>query len=124
MMVDKGGGYMRTVGQSASVGLAMASARFARSAYNVANVNTENFKPRSVGAVEPPRPDTSEQARSAAFADASAKAVPYHGESYVSSTDLTSEAVQQVSAVNAFRANVAMLRAEDDRTARAISIKV
>lgn len=121
---------MRSVGQSAAAGLAMASARFARSAYNVANVNTPNFKARAVDAVEPTRSDTSEQSRSAAFAGSGAEARPspakmdaYHGEMGVSSTDLTTESLQQISAVNAFKANLAMLKADDERTRRVIDLK-
>src|SRR5687768_17280232 len=101
--------------------MAMASARFARSAYNVANVNTPNFQARPVDAVQATRPETSDQAKSAGMA--SSYADPYHGEMGVSTTDLTSETIQQVSAVNAFKANLAMLRADDDRTRRLLDIK-
>lgn len=108
----------------------MASARFARSAYNVANVNTPNFKARAVDAVEPTRSETSEQSRSAAFAGSGAEARAatvkldaYHGEMGVSSTDLTTESLQQISAVNAFKANLAMLKADDERTRRVIDLK-
>src|SRR5687767_9365461 len=112
--------------------MAMASARFARSAYNVANVNTPNFKARPVDAVQPSRPETSDQAKSAAMASSYAEpfvarapegALRYQGEMAVSTTDLTSETIQQVSAVNAFKANLAMLRADDERTRRLLDIK-
>ena len=134
---------MRTVGQSAATGMAMASARFARSAYNVANINTPDFQARSVDAVQAIRSETSEQAKAAAMANApfsarapegpllSARAPEgplrradaYHGEMGVSSTDLTTETLQQISAVNAFKANLAMLRADDDRTRRLLDLK-
>jgi flagellar basal body rod protein FlgB len=117
---------MRTVGQSAAAGLAMAAARFARSAYNVANVNTPNFKARAVDAVEPTRPTLSEQSRSSAMGNAGATPPPtdaYHGEMAASSTDLTVESLQQISAANAFKANLAVLRAEYERTRRVIDIK-
>jgi len=97
-------------------GLAAASTRLARSAYNVANVNTPDFQARSVDAVAPSREQTSKQANAG-------MASPYHGEMGVSSTDLTTESMQQISAVNAFRANLAMLKADDDRTRRVLDIK-
>jgi flagellar hook protein FlgE len=105
-------------------GMAAASARLARSAYNIANVNTSGFQVQQVDAAvgphEPPR-------ASPPLAQASAQvlASSYHGEvGGVSSTDLTTESIQQISAVHAFKANLAMLRADDDRTRRLLNLKL
>lgn len=127
---------MRSVGQSAMAGMVLASARFARSAYNVANVNTPNFQARSVervDKVEPAQPSPSQQslaaslANSAGSGEASFDGGPaFHGEMGVSSTasttDLASEVMTQIRAVNAFRANLAMLKADDDRVRRQLNL--
>jgi flagellar basal body rod protein FlgB len=125
---------MRSVGQSATAGMVLASARFARSAYNVANVNTPNFQARSVDQVEPIRPSAPQQSLSASIAEVAKgpeshydSGPPYHGEMGVSSTasttDLGSEVMTQIRAVNAFRANLAMLKADDDRVRRQLNLQ-
>lgn len=125
---------MRSVGQSATAGMVLATARFARSAYNVANVNTLNLQARSVDQVEPVRPSSSQQTLAASIAkiaggpENNSNSEPvFHGEMGVSSTasttDLGSEVMTQIRAVNAFRANLAMLKADDERVRRQLNLR-
>lgn len=95
--------------------MATASARIARSAHNVANVNTPGFHASQVEAVAPTetRPPDPKSMMTGA----------YHGEVGVSSTDLALESVQQINAVHAFKANLEMLRVDDERTRRLLDLK-
>jgi flagellar basal body rod protein FlgC len=117
--------WMRSVASTASSiaygGLSAASARAARSAYKLANVHVQRFQ-------EPAElPQEAPQAGAPSYPTAlgeSLRAHNFQGQSAGSNTDLAFEAIEQISAVNAFRANVAMLQAADERYGSLLDIRV
>lgn len=122
------------VGATAASGMAVATARMARSAYNVANVNTPRFQPAREVTQEGP---VASGPRSTTAAPTAAQTSPqtsaqlgesfsvhnFQGQTVGGNTDLAFEAIEQINAVHAFRANVAMLQADDERYGSLLSIK-
>jgi flagellar basal body rod protein FlgG len=99
----------------------VATARLARSAYNVANVNTPGFvSQREVQREAPSGGVTSQPSPMGA----SYSVHNYQGQTVGSNTDLAFEAIEQINAVHAFRANVAMLQADDERYGSLLDIRV
>jgi flagellar basal body rod protein FlgC len=98
-------------------GLQAQSARLHSSAHNVANLLTDNFIPQRVDLKARPgggvqaRVSSSQQAGPARFdVETGAALGKYSG------TDLAEEALTQISASRAYEANLAVLRAEQERT--------
>jgi flagellar hook protein FlgE len=110
-------------------GMAVATARMARSAYNVANVNTPRFQPvREVTqegpiASGPRSTPTQPSAQASAQFGESFSVHNFQGQTVGGNTDLAFEAIDQINAVHAFRANVAMLQADDERYGSLLNIK-
>jgi flagellar hook protein FlgE len=98
-----------------------ATVRLARSAYNVANVNTPGF----VAAREVPQEAPTGGAPSYPTPlGESYRLHNFQGPTAGSNTDLALETIEQISAVHAFRANVAMLQADDERYGSLLDIRV
>jgi flagellar basal body rod protein FlgG len=112
---------MRGVSAMAMSGMSVATARLARSAYNVANLNTPGF----VAAREIPQeaPEGGVRSYPTPLGE-SFRAHNYQGQSEGSNTDLTLETIEQISAVQAFRANVAMLQADDERQGSLLDLRI
>jgi flagellar hook protein FlgE len=106
-------------------GMAVATARMARSAYNVANVNTPRFQAVREVTQEGPiaaGPRSAPAQPSAQFGE-SFSVHNFQGQTVGGNTDLAFEAIDQINAVHAFRANVAMLQADDERYGSLLNIK-
>lgn len=104
------------VGASALSGMQVATARLARSAYRVANLNGSFVVPAESASAERP-------SAPAALGD-SFKLHNFQGPTAGSNTDMAFEAIEQIQAVHAFRANVAMLQADDERYGSLLDIRV
>jgi flagellar hook protein FlgE len=105
----------------ALAGLRAASARQEQSAYNVANVNTPGYQPgreasagRAAQAANPA--NAAAVSRLGAFARGADPADS-------SNTDLIAETVEQISSLQAFKANLASLRTADEMTESLLNIK-
>jgi len=97
----------------ASNGLRAQTQRLEQSAQNVANVNTDGYQARSVEGQATQRAGQRDAApagynRFASQVDSGAS------NAHPSNTDLVSETVTQIGSLQAFRANVAVLRAADE----------
>jgi hypothetical protein len=102
--------------------LAVATARAARSGYKLANVSTQvAFEPLREVPQEAPQPGV------ASYPTALGESFRVHnfqGQTAGSDTDVAFEMIEQLNAVHAFRANVAMLQADDERYGSLLDIKV
>jgi len=113
------------IGKASSIalsGLQVASARQARSAHNVANVHTEGFQAqREVATEATPPPGV----RSQATPTVHRAPVGYAAgrEIIGSNTDLSTETVERISALHAFKANLAVVRSEDEMQQALLGIK-
>lgn len=112
---------MRTVASTAFGGLAVATARAARSGYKLANINTQRFDPLREASQEPAQAGTPSYATALAE---SSRVHNFQGRAAGTDTDIAFEAIEQISAVHAFRASVAMLQADDERYGSLLDIKV
>lgn len=95
---------------AARSGLDLEALRLAVSAHNVANVSTPGFRPSRVVAVETVGAGVRGQIYTPARDDL---AVGSEEGSLPSGTDLVEETITQISALGAYRANVAVVRASD-----------
>jgi flagellar basal body rod protein FlgG len=112
---------MTRVGGTVSSGLLAASARVEQSANNVANLNTDNFKARRVVTREEPESGVSYRS---VPTQAAAPSYSRDGRLVVgSNTDVVEETVEQIGAVNAFKANLAVLRADNEMQKSLFAIK-
>jgi hypothetical protein len=112
---------MRSVTSTAYGGLAVATARAARSGYKLANVSTQAFEPLREVPQEAPQPGV------ASYPTALGESFRVHnfqGQTVGSNTDVAFEMIEQINAVHSFRANVAMLQADDERYGSLLDIKV
>ena len=112
---------MRSVASTAFGGLAVASARAARSAYKLANVSTQRFE--AVREVAQEAPQAGAHSYPTALGE-SYRVHNYQGQAAGSDTDVAFQVIEQMNAVHAFRANVAMLQADDERYGSLLDIKV
>jgi flagellar basal body rod protein FlgC len=112
---------MRSVASTAYGGLAVATARAARSGYKLANVSTQSFE--RLREVPQEAPQAGQHSYPTALGE-SYRAHNFQGQTAGSDTDVTHEVIEQISAVHAFRANVAMLQADDERYGSLLDIKV
>src|SRR5690242_17959839 len=96
------------VGGTALTGMQVATARLARSAYKVATMNTGTSAVERVSAERPSAPGAGQLGDSF-------KLHNFQGPTQGTNTDLAFEAIEQIQAVHSFRANVAMLQADDER---------
>lgn len=92
---------------AARSGLDLEALRLAVSAHNVANVSTPVFQPSRVVAVETVGGGVRGQVETPARENGASGSEPLSG------TDLAEETVTQISALGAYRANMAVLRASD-----------
>jgi flagellar basal-body rod protein FlgC len=111
---------MNRVGHIAVSGLSAAAARLTRSAQNVANVNTNGYMPVS--------PITQPQTSGGVTTkNASSPPFPTYNSSGqtlgASGTDLAQETVEQIGAMNAFKANLAVIKTEDEMQRTLLDIK-
>lgn len=101
-------------GMSASLsGLAAARQRVARSAHNVANVNTERFEARREVQVEAPHGGV-RSVGSRPTGDVAPVALRDGVEVTLSNTSVASETVQRIQGIQAYRANLSAMRAQDE----------
>lgn len=112
---------MRSVASTAFGGMAVATARAARSGYKLANINTQRFDP--LREVPQEQPVAGEPNYPTALGE-SFRVHNFQGQTAGSDTDVAYEVIEQISAVNAFKANVAMLQADDERYGSLLDIKV
>jgi hypothetical protein len=99
----------------------VATARAARSGYKLANVSTQRFE--ALREVPQEGPQAGEISYPTALGE-SLRAHNFQGRSTGYDSDLTSAVIEQISAVHAFRANVAMLQADDERQGSLLDIRV
>jgi flagellar hook protein FlgE len=112
---------MNSLSSVALSGMSFASARVARSAQNVAHVNTDGFQAER------------EVAREQAGGGVTSVTQPTYApapsyqrdgaEVIGSNTDLISETVEQLGAVQQFKASIALLRTQDEMTRTLLDIK-
>lgn len=112
---------MRNVAATAFGGLAVATARAARSGYKLANVSTPRFE--ALREVPQEAPQAGEPSYPTALGE-SLRMHNFQGRSAGTDTDIAFEVIEQISAVHAFRANVAMLQADDERQGSLLDIRV
>jgi hypothetical protein len=112
---------MRSVASTAFGGLAVATARAARSGYKLANVSTQRFEP--LREVPQEAPEAGVPAYPTALGE-SFRVHNFQGQTAGSDTDVAFQVIEQMNAVNAFRANVAMLQADDERYGSLLRVKV
>lgn len=112
---------MTRVGDIGRSGLLAASARVGRAAHNVANVNTDGFESSRV---------VTQEARDGGVtytAVANETPAPIYdrdGQQVVgSNTDLGQETVEQIGAANAFKANLAVIKTDDEMQRSLINLK-
>src|SRR5690349_21735251 len=110
------------VGGTALTGMQVATARLARSAYKVATMNTGTSALERVSAERPSAARPSAPG-SGQLGD-SYKVHNFQGPTQGTNTDLAFEAIEQIQAVHSFRANVAMLQADDERYGSLLDIVV
>jgi flagellar basal body rod protein FlgG len=98
---------------NASNGLRAQTQRLEQSAQNVANVNTNGYEARSAEDRAAVQSGGQREAAPAGYNRFAAKVDQSASNAHPSSTDLVSETVTQIGSLQAFRANVAVLRAAD-----------
>lgn len=103
---------MLSVQSIAASGLRAQSTRLAVSAHDVANVNTDGHQAQRT--VLEAQPQGGVSARVEPEGGPPPLAVRDGAEVMLSTTDISTEAVEQISAQRAFEANIAVLRAADD----------
>jgi hypothetical protein len=105
--------------------LAVATARAARSGYKLANISTQRFE--AVRDIAQEAPQEAPQNGAASYPTALGESYRIHnfqGPTAGSNTDVAFEAIEQLNALHAFRANVAKLQAADDRYGSLLDITV
>jgi flagellar basal body rod protein FlgG len=112
---------MNSLSSIALSGMSLASARVARSALNVANVNTDGFQAeRQVAREQAGGGVTSTSQRT------NAPATTYQRDGTLvvgSNTDEITETVEQLGAVQMFKASLALLRTQDEMMRSLLDIK-
>ena len=112
---------MNSVSSIALSAMSYASSRLARSAHNVANVNTEGFQASRVVAREVTNGGVTGTVQPTYT---SAGTLSDGGESALgSSTDLISETVDQISAIHQFKASVALLKTDQEMMKSVLDIR-
>ena len=113
---------MNSVSSIALSSMTYASQRLARSAHNVANVNTDGFQAKEVVAREVPQGGVTSVTRPTGGAPA-----VYQGDDgsavLGSNTDLISETVGQLSAMHQFKASVALLKTDQEMMKSLLDVK-
>ena len=94
--------------------------RLAVSAHDVANVSTDGYQAQRTVLEDQPQGGVS--ARIKPESGAAFLAVGDGADVMPSTTDLSTEAIEQISAQRAFQANIAALRAADDMSASLLDI--
>jgi flagellar basal body rod protein FlgC len=111
-----------SVSSIACSGLTVATRRLEQSANNVANLETDNFAAQreQASALAPAGVGSAPQPTSAPHP----VAIDDGGASHLlSNTDLISETTERLGATQAFRANLAVLRTDDEMTRSLLDIK-
>jgi hypothetical protein len=109
--------------------MAVATARAARSGYNLATVSARFNQMQGVQGADPSRdvPQEAPQGGAPSYPTALGESFRVHnfqGQTAGSNTDVAFNAIEQINAVHSFRANVAMLQADDERFGSLLDIKV
>lgn len=111
---------MARVGDVANSGLRVANARVARSAHNLANVNTDGFKAERVIA----RDQNPGVTYSSVPTEAPAPLYDRDGTMVEgSNTDVANEMVEQMGAANAFKANLAVIKTDAEMQDALLDLK-
>ena len=97
-------------------------ARQSQSAHNVANVNTDGFEARREAPTEARRPPGVESRNVPTNAPAPV-AVRDGAQVALSNTEIGGETVERISAAHAFKANLAVIRAEDEKLGSLLDLK-
>jgi flagellar basal body rod protein FlgC len=109
---------VNSVSSIALSGLSLATERLARSAQNVANVDTPGYEPQSVVAVS--------QAGGGVTSAASAPQPTFErgrDEVLGSGTDMISETAEQLGAAQQFKASIALLKTDQDMMQSLLDLK-
>jgi flagellar basal body rod protein FlgG len=112
---------MTRVGDIARSGLSVATARVGRSAHNVANVNTDGFKAERVVSEEA---ENGGATYTSTPVETPAPTYERDGRQVTgSNTDLVDETVEQIGGANAFKANLAVLKTDEEMQRTLIDMK-
>ncbi len=112
---------MSRIADIAAGGMAYAAARLSRSAQNVANLNTDGYVPVAPIA-------QADLGGGVSMHNPPAQSSPNYTSSgridSESGTDLAQETVEQIGALTAFKANIAVLKTDDEMQRAVLDIKV